>query len=58
MPTASYGIYKTKTASGDLSRIQYKLCACFIILAPIMAVFLLLHDELMKCVTLSGGIKE
>lgn len=58
MPTAAYGIYVVKNTQGDMSRIQFKLCACFIIVLPIMIVFVILHDRLMKGVSLSAGVKE
>lgn len=58
MPTAAYGIYVVKNKSGDVSRVQYKLAACFMLVAPILIVFVIFHDKIMRGVSLNSGVKE
>lgn len=58
-PTAAYGLWKFKNAStAGVAHITVKLAACFFVLVPILIVFILFHNRLMKGVSLSEGIKE
>lgn len=58
-PTAAYGLWKfDNDYSGDVSGVWFKLAAGYLIVIPVMIVFIFFHKQLMNGISLSEGVKE
>lgn len=57
-PTLSYGLYMfTTNSTGQGKEIQYQLAACFLLMIPILIIFLFTSEKLIGNVSM-GGLKE
>lgn len=57
-PTLSYGLFKFATSSTGFGKeIQFKLAACFLLMLPILIIFLFTSERLIGNVSM-GGLKE
>ena len=57
-PTIAYGVYRMSQINLEgLSTPPYRLAACFIMMTPILIVFIALRNKIMGNVTM-GGVKE
>ncbi len=58
-PTAAYGLWAFKNSGNAASaRVSLKLAACFIVVTPVLLVFIIFHKRLMNGISLSEGVKE
>lgn len=59
VPTLSYGLYTFVMGKSvdAIANEPMRLCACFLLLIPILVLFAVFHDKLLSNVTL-GGVKE
>ena len=59
VPTLSYGLYTFVMGKSvdAIANEPMRLCACFLLLIPILVLFAIFHDKLLSNVTL-GGVKE
>lgn len=59
VPTLSYGLYTfvMGTSKAEIANEPMRLCACFMLLLPVLVLFAFFHDKLLSNVTL-GGVKE
>lgn len=57
-PTIAYGVYKmSRTNLEGMSTPPFRLAACFIMMIPILTVFIIFRNKIMGNVTM-GGVKE
>jgi len=58
-PTASYGLWVMKNATtADVTHITVKLSACFMLVAPVLVLFIVFNKYIMRGVKFEGGVKE
>lgn len=56
-PTLAVGFYElSKSTVGELSNVPSRIAGCFILLLPILILFIIFHDKMMKQISF-GGIK-
>lgn len=56
-PTLAVGFYElSKSTVGELSNVPSRIAGCFILLLPILILFIVFHDKMMKQISF-GGIK-
>ena len=60
-PTLSYGVFKQLQTRGDYTNKMYhptmKIASAYLVAIPVITVFLIFRNKLMKNVTM-GGVKE
>ncbi|MBE7100859.1 MAG: carbohydrate ABC transporter permease [Clostridiales bacterium] len=60
-PTLSYGVFKQLQTSGDYSNLMYhptmKIAGAYLVALPVITLFIVFRNKLMKNVTM-GGVKE
>lgn len=58
-PVAAYGLWKFKGMNNaDVAHVTKKMTACFLLIIPVLVMFLLFHEKMMGSISLAEGIKE
>lgn len=58
-PTASYGLWLFKNATtADVTHITVKLSACFMLVVPVIILFIFFNKYIMRGLRFDGGVKE